>query len=62
MTSPPLVIGDLVVTGSAIADNSRIAPASGEVRAFDVRTGKLAWRWDPIPQDARDPASMHSWE
>ena len=58
VTSPPLVIGDLVVTGSAIADNSRIAPASGEVRAFDVRTGKLAWRWDPIPQDARDPASM----
>ena len=61
VTSPPLVIGDLVVTGSAIADNSRIAPASGEVRAFDVRTGKLAWRWDPIPQDAKDPAHA-SWE
>jgi quinoprotein glucose dehydrogenase len=56
VTSPPLVIGDLVVTGSAIADNSRIAPASGEVRAFDARTGALRWRWDPIPQDRRDPA------
>ena len=61
VTSPPLVIGDLVVTGSAIADNSRIAPASGEVRAFDVRTGKLRWRWDPIPQDAQDPA-YYTWE
>jgi quinoprotein glucose dehydrogenase len=61
VTSPPLVIGDLVVTGSAIADNSRIAPASGEVRAFDVRTGALRWRWDPIPQDAGDPAYA-TWE
>lgn len=60
VTSPPLVIGDLVVTGSAIADNSRIAPASGEVRAFDVRTGSLRWRWDPIPQDSKDPAHA-SW-
>lgn len=56
VTSPPLVIGDLVVTGSAIADNSRSAPASGEVRAFDARTGRLAWRWDPIPQDPKDQA------
>jgi len=61
VTSPPLVIGDLVVTGSAIADNSRIAPASGEVRAFDVRSGKLRWRWDPIPQDTKDPAYA-TWE
>ena len=61
VTSPPLVIGDLVVTGSAIADNSRIAPASGEVRAFDVRTGELAWRWDPVPQDPKDPAHA-TWE
>jgi quinoprotein glucose dehydrogenase len=57
MTSPPAVIGDLVVAGSAIADNSRLAPASGEVRAFDARTGALRWSFDPIPQDASDPAS-----
>jgi quinoprotein glucose dehydrogenase len=56
-TSPPAVVGDLVVAGSAIADNSRLAPASGEVRAFDARTGALRWTFDPIPQDARDPAS-----
>jgi quinoprotein glucose dehydrogenase len=55
------VIGDLVVTGSAIADNARIAPASGEVRAFDARSGELRWRWDPIPQDSKDPAHA-SWE
>ncbi|MBX3174961.1 MAG: pyrroloquinoline quinone-dependent dehydrogenase [Gemmatimonadaceae bacterium] len=50
-TSPPLVIGDLVVVGSSIADNSRANPASGEVRAFDARTGALRWTWYPIPQD-----------
>jgi len=55
-TSPPLAIDGLVVVGSSIADNSRLAPASGEVRAFDARTGALRWRWDPIPQSRDDPA------
>lgn len=54
-TSPPLVVNDLVVVGSAVADNNRIDAASGEVRAFDVRTGALRWTWDPVPQDSTDP-------
>jgi quinoprotein glucose dehydrogenase len=57
VTSPPAVSGGLVITGSAIADNSQPAPASGEVRAFDARTGALRWTWDAIPQDPGDPAS-----
>ncbi|MGQ0642879.1 MAG: pyrroloquinoline quinone-dependent dehydrogenase [Gemmatimonadaceae bacterium] len=56
ITSPPAIVRDLVITGSAIADNSNLAPASGEVRAFDARTGALRWRWDPIPQDPNDSA------
>src|SRR5687768_6608746 len=56
VTSPPVVVSDLVITGSSIADNSRPAPASGEVRAFDARTGALRWTWHPIPQDPKDPA------
>jgi quinoprotein glucose dehydrogenase len=55
-TSPPAVIGDLVIVGSGVADNSNPAPASGEVRAFDARTGALKWTFDPIPQDSTDPA------
>jgi quinoprotein glucose dehydrogenase len=47
-TSPPAVIGDLVIVGSAIADNSRADSPSGEVRAFDARTGALRWTWDPL--------------
>src|SRR2546426_2717432 len=56
MTSPPLVVNGLVVTGSSVADNSRPNPASGEVRAFDARSGALEWTWDPIPQDPSDAA------
>ncbi len=54
-TSPPLVVNDLVVVGSSVADNTRTEAASGEVRAFDVRTGVLRWSWDPVPQDSTDP-------
>ncbi|MFN0177873.1 MAG: pyrroloquinoline quinone-dependent dehydrogenase [Gemmatimonadales bacterium] len=56
MTSPPTIVSGLVITGSSVADNSRPNPASGEIRAYDARTGKLRWTWDPIPQDPADPA------
>lgn len=60
MTSPPTVVRDLVITGSAIADNGGPRPASGEVRAWDVRTGALRWKFDPIPQDTTG-ALRQSW-
>jgi quinoprotein glucose dehydrogenase len=55
-TSPPTVVGGVVVVGSAVADNNRIDAASGEVRGFDARTGTLRWTWDPVPQDSTNPA------
>jgi len=56
VTSPPAVINGLLVVGSAVADNNRPAAASGEVRAYDARTGQLKWTWDPVPQQSTDPA------
>jgi quinoprotein glucose dehydrogenase len=56
ITSPPAVIGDLVVVGSAINDNQRVNAPSGAVRAYDARSGALRWQWDPIPRDPGDPA------
>jgi len=50
ITSPPVVIGDTVVVGSAISDNVRVAAPHGTVRAFDVRTGEPKWDFDPIPR------------
>ncbi len=55
VTSPPAVIGGLVIVGSSIGDNNRTDAPSGVVRAYDVRTGAQRWRWDPIPRRPRDP-------
>ena len=61
MTSPPAVIDDVVVVGSAIDDNSRVDMPSGVVRAFDARTGALRWSWDPLPpNDAESSARRAS--
>jgi quinoprotein glucose dehydrogenase len=50
-TSPPAIVGNTIVVGSGVADNGSVNQASGEVRGFDVITGKLKWTWDPIPQN-----------
>ncbi len=61
MTSPPAVIDDLVVVGSAIDDNHRTDMPRGVVRAFDARSGQLRWSWDPIPpHPASAPAKKWS--
>ncbi len=49
VTSAPVIANDLVITGSSIADNWKVDVGRGIVRAFDARTGKLRWTWDPIP-------------
>jgi len=49
MTSAPTVAGDVVVTGSLVADNRRVGGPGGVIRAFDVRTGELRWAFDPVP-------------
>jgi quinoprotein glucose dehydrogenase len=56
-TSPPAIINGLVIVGSGIADNSRVESPTGEVRAFDARTGKLRWTWDPLPATIRAGAA-----
>lgn len=56
VTSPPVVVDDLLVIGSAIGDNRMVESELGIVRGIDARTGDERWRWDPIPRDAVDPA------
>ena len=48
-TSPPAVIGDLVILGSSMGDNQRLDMPPGVIRAYDVHTGALRWTWNPIP-------------
>jgi quinoprotein glucose dehydrogenase len=40
------------VVGSSIPDNQAVDMAKGTVRAFDVRTGRQVWTWEPIPWGA----------
>jgi len=56
--SPPGVVGDVIVIGSAVNGKQRRAEsASGMVRAFDARSGELRWQFDPVPRDSDDPAA-----
>jgi quinoprotein glucose dehydrogenase len=55
VTSPPAVIGDTVIVGSAISDNARVVAPAGSVRAFDARTGDEKWDFDPIPRSDTSP-------
>lgn len=57
-SSPPAVVGDVVVMGSQ--DNTKATESnnpSGAVRGFDARTGRLRWSFDPVPRNLGDPAA-----
>ncbi|MBV8210246.1 MAG: pyrroloquinoline quinone-dependent dehydrogenase [Burkholderiaceae bacterium] len=55
VTSPSAVLDGKVIVGSSIGDNRAVLVELGTVRAFDARTGKLVWSWDPIPRDESNP-------
>jgi quinoprotein glucose dehydrogenase len=52
VSSPPLVVGDVVIVGSSIADrpNTRAMPR-GDVRGYSARSGELLWTFHTIPQE-----------
>jgi quinoprotein glucose dehydrogenase len=56
VTSPPAIAGDVAVVGSSIGDNRATALELGVVRAFDLRSGREVWHWDPIPRAATIPS------
>ena len=61
VTSPPAVVGDVVVVGSSVADNHRSNAPNGVVRAYDARTGKERWSWDPIARAPGAPGAANAW-
>jgi quinoprotein glucose dehydrogenase len=56
VTSAPVVLNGIIVTGSIIMDNFRADAPDGTVFAFDVQTGEPVWQFNPIPKDLNDPA------
>ncbi|PYU55748.1 MAG: quinoprotein glucose dehydrogenase [Acidobacteria bacterium] len=59
VTSPPAIYQDLVITGAAVPEYPSKGP-SGQVRAFDVRSGKLAWTFHTIPRPGE--VGHETWE
>lgn len=55
-TSAPLVARDRVIVGGWVSDNQSTDEPGGVVRAFDVRSGRLVWAWDPGREDGAAPA------
>jgi quinoprotein glucose dehydrogenase len=58
-TSPPVVYKDVVIVGSEVQEYPSIGP-SGAIRAFDVHTGKLVWRFDTVPKPGE--AGHDTWQ
>jgi quinoprotein glucose dehydrogenase len=60
-TSPPVIVRDVIVVGSSILDyplSAGLPP--GDVRGFDVRTGRLLWTFRAVPGPGE--VGHESWE
>jgi quinoprotein glucose dehydrogenase len=54
LTSPPVILGDLVIVAGGVSDNSRSNAPDGTVRAFDVVSGVERWSFTTIPEAMRE--------
>src|SRR6478672_2443077 len=61
ITSAPVIVRDTVIIGSAIADNRRVEAPPGTVRAFDARTGRPRWSFDPLLHDGINAGHANVW-
>lgn len=59
MTSPAAIYKDLVITGAQVPEFPSKGP-SGDIRAFDVRTGKLVWQFHTVPRPGE--VGHETWE
>ena len=61
ITSAPVVSRGVVIVGSSISDNVRVNAPAGTVRAFDARSGKPRWSWDPLAHNRIDAGTANVW-
>lgn len=51
ITSPPVIIRGVIVTGHSVLDGQKRWAPSGVIQGFDATTGKLRWGWDMMHPD-----------
>lgn len=62
-SSPPVIVSDVIVVGSALPGGSappRVDMPPGDVRGYDVRTGRRLWTFHTIPRP--DEFGHETWE
>jgi glucose dehydrogenase len=65
LQSPPTVVGNLVITGSANGENTPSLGAYGDIRAWDANTGDLVWTFHTVPrpgEPGHDTWAGDSWK
>ena len=50
LTSPPVLYKDIVITGSVPNEGKPSKGAYGDIRGWDVRSGKLVWSFHTVPR------------
>src|SRR3954452_11371197 len=64
LSSPPIVYKNLVITGGRTQEGPAQGPA-GDVRAWDVHTGKIVWTFHSVPREGEpfhDTWAGDSWK
>ncbi len=61
MSSPPVIVRDVIVVGSSVFDFwGKRPPPPGDVRGFDVVTGRQLWTFNTVPQG--EQPGVETWE
>src|SRR5690606_41526278 len=62
ITSPPVVVRGVIVTGHQVLDGQKLDAPSGVIQAFDAETGELRWAWDMTnPEWSGLPPEGETW-
>ncbi len=61
MSSPPVIVRGVIVVGSSVMDWWKKSPSPpGDVRGFDVLTGRLLWTFHTVPQG--EEPGVETWQ
>ena len=60
LVSPPTLFKDIIITGGNNGEQSPSAGLYGDIRGWDVRTGKLLWSFHTVPREG-EPGN-DTWE